>query len=436
MAGISIFEFDTLTASSPSSTNMVGQRKVSAEVFAWLETQAIRSTEAGEGAWLRLTHRHGRKAIQVNSFVGVIRCPNGFQIEVLPKLGKTNGEEEARHLLIEMLRCLGCFRHIQTSSAQLLARRMPLLEVFIGEFLRAVDHTIKRGLRSDYLAEQGNLFALRGKLHMAQHLRLNLCRRDRFYTEYDEYSLNRPENRLLHAALRRALSWTASQANQQLARELCFVFTGIPESDQINADFAQARPDRGMAHYDAALTWARLILQDESPLTGTGPHKAPSLLFPMEAVFEAFVAKHLARQLCSDFSLRLQTRSLRLVRHKEQDWFQLKPDLLVQSFKTNRLVLDTKWKLVDAKKANSKEKYGLDQSDFYQLQAYGQNYLEGDGDVVLIYPKTEIFSQPLAVFDFPKSPGLRLWVLPFCLQTKQMLLPTCGSLTPFFSPNT
>ncbi|MNP21749.1 McrBC 5-methylcytosine restriction system component [compost metagenome] len=191
-----------------------------------------------------------------------------------------------------------------------------------------------------------------------------------------------------------------------------------------------------MAHYDAALTWARLILQDESPLTGTGPHKAPSLLFPMEAVFEAFVAKHLARQLCSDFSLRLQTRSLRLVRHKEQDWFQLKPDLLVQSFKTNRLVLDTKWKLVDAKKANSKEKYGLDQSDFYQLQAYGQSYLEGDGDVVLIYPKTEIFSQPLAVFDFPKSPGLRLWVLPFCLQTKQMLLPTCGSLTPFFSPNT
>ncbi|MCE5360429.1 5-methylcytosine restriction system specificity protein McrC [Candidatus Igneacidithiobacillus taiwanensis] len=36
---------------------------------------------------------------------------------------------------------------------------------------------------------------------------------------------------------------------------------------------------------------------DESPLTGAGAHRAPSLLFPMEAVFEAFVAKHLARQL-------------------------------------------------------------------------------------------------------------------------------------------
>ncbi len=188
MAGITIFEFDTLAVLPSSSPNIVGLRNISDDVFAWLEAQALRSNEAGEATWLRLTQRHGRKAIQVKSFVGVIRCPNGFQIEVLPKLGKTNGEEDARHLLIEMLRCLGSFRHIQTSSAQLLARRMPLLEVFIGEFLRAVDHTVKRGLRSDYLAQQDNLFTLRGKLHMAQHLRLNLCRRDRFYTEFDEFS--------------------------------------------------------------------------------------------------------------------------------------------------------------------------------------------------------------------------------------------------------
>lgn len=436
MAGITIFEFDAMAALPSGSPNMVGLHRISADVFAWLETQALRNAEAGASAWLRLTQRHSRKAIQVKNFVGVIRCPDGFQIEVLPKLGKTNGEADARQLLIEMLCCLGSFRHIQTNSAQLQARRMPLLEVFIAEFLRAVDHTVKRGLRSDYRAQQDNLFALRGKLNMAQHLRLNLCRRDRFYTEFDEFSLNRPENRLLHTALKRVLRWTASQANQQLARELCFIFADIPTSVPIKADFGQVRSDRGMAHYDTAMAWARLILQDESPLTGTGQHPAPSLLFPMEAVFEAFVAKHLARQLNPDHVLRLQAHSLRLVRHKKQDWFQLKPDLLVQTSKSNHLVLDTKWKLVDAKKANSKEKYGLDQSDFYQLQAYGQSYLDGAGDVILIYPKTETFSQPLAVFDFPKSPGLRLWVLPFCLHTKQMLLPPCGSLAPFFSPAT
>jgi len=74
----------------------------------------------------------------------------------------------------------------------------------------------------------------------------------------------------------------------------------------------------------------------------------------------------------------------------------------------------------------------LDQGDFYQLHAYGQNYLDGDGDVVLIYPKTDAFSKALPVFEFPKSSGLRLWVLPFCLKQKRLQLPSCGSLNVFF----
>ncbi|WP_257813292.1 McrC family protein [Burkholderia glumae] len=38
--------------------------------------------------------------------------------------------------------------------------------------------------------------------------------------------------------------------------------------------------------------------------------------------------------------------------------------------------------LIDGSKANNAEKYGLSQADFYQLHAYGQAYLDGQGDVV------------------------------------------------------
>lgn len=430
MAGITIHEFGFMVAAPTGAAEAGNLRAVPPNVFDWLEAQALRSTEAGQSAWLRLTQWRGRRAVQVTSFVGVIRAPDGYQIEVLPKLGKVveDGDGEARQRLIEMLRCLGGFRHIQTESAQLLSRRMPLLEVFIGEFLRAVAHIVKRGLRGDYSLRQDNLFALRGKLQMATHLRQNLCRRDRFFAAFDEFSTNRAENRLLHAALRRVLAWTASQAHQQLARELCFVFADVPVSDQPTLDFQRMRLDRGMGHYADALAWARLILQNESPITGAGGHHAPSLLFPMEAVFEAFVAKHLARQLAQPFTLKTQARSLSLVTHLGKDWFRLKPDLLVQSSGTNCVVLDTKWKLLDARKDTGADKYGLDQSDFYQLHAYGQSYLDGQGDVVLIYPRTDAFSKVLPVFAFPKSSGLRLWVLPFCLKDKRLLLPPCGSL--------
>lgn len=426
MNRLTIYEFDALAAAGADFSGIDGIYTVPSSVFGWLEEQCLRAADAGEAAWLKWRQRRGRRVIQVTSFVGVIRAPDGFQIEVLPKVGKLigGGAVEARQLLIEMLCCLNGFRHVRTDSAKLSAARMPLLEIFISEFLRSVEHIVKRGLRSDYRLHQDNLFALRGKLLISPHLRQNLFRADRFFTEHDEFSNDRPENRLLHAAVRQALHLTATQANQQLCRELDFVFADVPPSTQTRIDFQQVRLDRGMGYYAEALAWARLILDEESPLTGSGRHSAPSLLFPMEAVFEAFVAKHIARQLAPPHILKTQARSHHLVRHRDRDWFMLKPDLLVRDSEQDLLVLDTKWKLLDGLKANGTDKYGLSQSDFYQLHAYGQSYLDGTGDVVLIYPKTDSFDCPLPVFSFPKSPDLRLWVLPFCLNRRELLIPS------------
>lgn len=435
MNGITIYEFDALMAAESDGAAADGLHGVPRKAYGWLEEQCLRCAEAGETAWLRLTQRRGRRVVQVTSFVGVIRAPDGFQIEVLPKVGKAigGGPKEARQLLIDMLCCLQGFRHVQTDSAKISAARMPLLEVFIAEFLRTVEHIVKSGLRSDYSCRQDNLFALRGKLLMAPHLRQNLFHADRFFTEHDQFSTDRPENRLLHAALRQVLMLSASHANQQLARELQFVFADVPASAQPRIDFQRVRLDRGMGYYADALAWTRLILDEESPLTGTGGHRAPSLLFPMEAVFEAFVAKHLARQLARPLILKTQARSHHLVRHREQNWFRLKPDLLIREGGRDVLVLDTKWKLLDGLKANGTDKYGLSQGDFYQLQAYGQSHLEGQGDVVLIYPKTAAFGEPLPVFEFFKLAGLRLWVLPFCLTSRRLALPRDVSFVEMFA---
>ena len=421
MSGATIFEFDAVAPLGAGA----GVTEVPADVFAWLERICLQTAERGEAAWLRLTQRRGRRVVQVTNFVGVMRSPAGFQLEVLPKLGRAieGGAAAARRLLIDMLKCLPGFRHIRTDSAHLLATRMPLLEVFIAEFLAAVEHVVKRGLRRDYVSEQSNLFALRGKLLVSQQLRENLQRPDRFFTDHDEFSPNRPENRLLHAALRKVLGVTVSELNQRLARELVFVFADAPPSAQVGEDLQRVRFDRGMSHYADAVAWARLILQEESPLTGAGSNDAPSLLFPMEALFEAFVAKHLARQLRQPLVLKTQARLHHLVRHQGDDWFRLKPDLLVRDGARECLVLDTKWKLINSRKFNGTDKYGLAQADFYQLQAYGQSYLKAKGDVVLVYPLTDVFDLPLPVFLFPHAPELRLWVLPFCLKTRMLLAP-------------
>jgi 5-methylcytosine-specific restriction enzyme subunit McrC len=433
LKGIAIYEFEYLTAASVAHVDREDLHEIPSRVFSWLQGQCLRISESGESAWLKLTQRRGRLSIQVTSFVGVIRSPDGYQIEVLPKIGRSqqSGSKEARELLIEMLCCLPSFRHVRTDSAKLLARRMPLLEVFIAEFLGTAEHVVKRGLRGDYVVRHDDLFSIRGKILVGAHFRRNLCRADRFFTEHDVFSRDRPENRLIQSALRRALALAASRENQQRARELLFVFAEVPASDVPSVDFQRVRLDRGMGYYKDALSWARLILNEKSPLTGVGSHGAPSLLFPMEALFEAFVAKHLARQVKRPVFVKTQPRGHHLVRHRDQNWFLLKPDLLLRH-ERDHLVLDTKWKLLDERKSTGTHKYGLSQSDFYQLQAYGLSYLDGEGDVVLIYPRTAEFDQPLPVFNLPKNNKLRLWALPFCLKSKVLLLPDQALFTEHF----
>ena len=136
------------------------------------------------------------------------------------------------------------------------------------------------------------------------------------------------------------------------------------------------------------------------------------MLFPMEVLFERYVEVLLRRQLLAGSKLRAQLSGQDLCLHQERGMFRLKPDLLLDLAGQN-WVLDTKWKLLDAGAVS--DKYGLSQADFYQMFAYGQKYLAGSGDMLLIYPCTERFQKPLPLFEF--SPELRLQVVPFDLES-------------------
>lgn len=228
----------------------------------------------------------------MRNYAGVIVTPDGLHLEILPKAGRhQHSYESARASLLNMLRALGDFRHIQLQDALIASQKMPLLEIFIRQFLVSVNHLIKRGLRSDYVRTEDNLFFMKGKLLTSQQLKHNLVNQHRFYVAYDEYRLDRPVNRLIHTALDKVLKLSQSQGNQKLCRELMQPFSEVPLSQSIRQDFAMVQRCRGMDHYQSPLSWARLILDDVSPLTVSGKTRAFSLLFPMESVFEAYVAR-------------------------------------------------------------------------------------------------------------------------------------------------
>lgn len=433
--GIVIREFDTVMAEGAGLTAEQGTHVVPRNVFDWLEDQCLRRNASGVQSWAKLTSRQGRRAVQVLGHVGIVFGPGKFAVEILPKIddGDQASVTQSRRLLLDMLSSLRQFRYLHVGSASIGLARMPLLEIFVTEFLESVTHVVRRGIASQYRAEQGNLTTLRGKLLIPVQIRQNVCRRDRFYTEHDIFSIDRAENRLIRTALDVVLGWCKAPRNQRTVRELLFAFGDIPPSRDHRQDFTKVHLDRSMSHYARGLDWARLILDSNAPVTTQGDHHGASLLFPMAALFEAFVRKHLGNAVVHPFTLKRQAQGQYLVRHRDENWFRMKPDLLLQHGARNVLVLDTKWKRLDHQQSTRREKYDLSQADLYQLFAYGHSYLNGAGDIVLIYPKTSAFPAPLERFEFPASTGLRLWVLPFCLRTRWLNVPEHAPFRALFS---
>jgi 5-methylcytosine-specific restriction enzyme subunit McrC len=171
-----------------------------------------------------------------------------------------------------------------------------------------------------------------------------------------------------------------------------------------------------MTHYKAVKPWCELVLSREQPLAVFGATEGLSLLFPMQKLFECYVAKWLRRRVPPGTVVRAPAASESLCVHDGSPMFQLEPDIYVAQG-AKRWVLDAKWKALDG--ANRTNKYLLSQADIYQLFEYVHRYLRGTGEMALIFPRDGGFREPLAPFDF--GGGLMLHALPFDLESDELI---------------
>lgn len=405
---VTVREYARLTTDEVAPS--LDQATVSAAAFDWLCRESARLRKGGAS----LVQLDGRRWLRLDNYVGVIEAPCGTRIEILPKhLDCEDDAAAARRLLYRMLsRCMGLTPR-QSRATNLQTFRAPLTEWVMRQFLQHLDHLIKRGVRFDYHTVREPQRFLRGRLDLARQLRQPPGRQHRFHIEHEVFDPDRAENRLLRSALERVCTTTRDADNWRLSRELSAYLAAIPCSANITTDFRCWRDNRLMAHYRPVRPWCSLILNERSPRAILGDWHGRSLLFPMERLFERYVEGCLRRALPAHAQLTAQSAGKHLCRHAGQGWFRLRPDFLLEVLGTE-YVLDAKWKRLDGSLVDSKDKYGLNQADFYQLFAYGQRYLGGRGDMFLIYPMTTKFKRPLPAFDF--SEDLRLWVVPFDLE--------------------
>jgi len=362
----------------------------------------------------QLLEMEGSQWLRLDNFVGILETPCGTTLEILPKHVDAEGsEKEARALLARMIQAALDLPARHAGPADLALFQAPLSEWVRRQFLRALEHLVKRGMKFDYLRIDEEQRHLRGQLDVIRQLHQTPERSHYFHTRHDVFALDFPENRLIKAALARVAGSTQDPRNWRMSHELMQLLAEVPPSRNVPLDFKAWRGGRLMAHYAEILPWSQLVLGQHLPLAVQGDWHGMSLLFPMEKLFERFVEAALRRDLRKTVRLMAQSRDAHLCQHEGKGFFQLRPDMMLDDGE-RRIILDAKWKRLNANARD--KKYGIAQSDFYQLFAYGHKHIKASQsckELVLVYPKTATFSAPLPPFVF--APDMTLWVLPFDL---------------------
>ena len=361
----------------------------------------------------------GRRKIKLDQYVGVIETKCGTRIEILPKHVEMSGTDDQsiiqqeRRLLQKMLSVSLHLPYREAGAANLNRFKQSLHEWIISQFLASFERLVQRGLRFDYNRVQEEQKFLRGQLQHVKYMRQPPSKRHIFPIEHDVYEVNRPENRLIRTALEIVCKKAKDASNWKLAQELRLMTGEIPRSQNIRQDLRQWQSGRLLALYDEIKLWTELILGEYMPVSTSGEWRGMSLLFPMEKLFEHYVAYHLRRNL-PESKVKTQHAMEHICKHQNSNIFKLKPDIFIERSDDKNIVMDTKWKLIDQSARSGR--YGLKDSDIQQMFAYSHFYLEHESEVILIYPyRVEKFNRPLDEFEFRQTDGAKLRVVPFNL---------------------
>lgn len=325
------------------------------------------------------------RVIVIKNYIGLIELKSGFQIEILPKINfgdKNNNYELTKIKVIEMLKSLSNYQNQLFNMASVAIANMDIYEVFINMYLKAVQKLVKEGLKSDYVEVTQNLKTLKGKITISKQISKNLCHRERMYCNYYEYNINRVENKIIKATLSLLNRISVQSENKKLIMILWPYFDLVEESTNYEVDFANIVIDRINKSYAQILDWSKIILRKQSFSTFSGNIETKTLLFPMEKLFESYVAKYVKKVFKTvNWQVILQDKRYYLFDYPRAK-FQLKPDIVLKK-NDQIIIMDTKWKKLKLNESN----YGISQADMYQMYVYAKKYQTKD--VWLLYPLRE-----------------------------------------------
>lgn len=335
-------------------------------------------------------HRH----LTAGQVVGVLAAP-GCSLEILPKVDPSASQEmpaTVRRRLIHMLDVALGLGLSQGGAAPLARQSETLLDILIRIFTGKLLDEVRRGLPRLYVQCEDDLPALRGRLDVVRQFTAHAVRPDRLACCFDALTVDTPLLQIMKAAVVFLGKHAHATETRRHLIELRHLLEDVRDVPVRALPWHKVQLDRSNRRWRNLLAMARLFLKRDWQATHREARAGEgiTLLFPMNDLFEAYVAALLRRALAGSG---IEVVSQGGLKSCLGEWtegedctgtrFQTKPDIILRRAGRDIAIIDTKWKKLGAL---DDPKHGVSHADVYQLMAYARLY--DCSDLMLLYPAT------------------------------------------------
>ena len=355
-----------------------------------------------------------KDVIVPQNFVGTILLDD-IQIEILPKIPLVENNIEAEKIrFLEILQNIDYFKEKIFSNSKIEIIDTSILELFIHLFIEEVEKIVKKGLIYKYVDKNENLNVFKGKLDINSHIKYNFSHKERFFMKFDEFSVNSLENIIIKLTIQKLKKVSINPKNKENLNKIGHYFENVTILENSIENLKYLTFGRMNDYYKNAIQWSKIFLDNQSSsIFSANNGEIPSILFPMETIFENYIANKLVniiqeKSYC-ELLFKIQDSSysifssISLNNTKiDNNILRIRPDIVIKNKNTKEIfILDTKWKVLN----KLDDKFKISTEDIYQMLAYVKTYNDRNKNnytckkAYLIYPATNMRKNTFSVKD-------------------------------------
>ena len=341
--------------------------------------------------------------IKAKNYVGFISYED-VDITIYPKVFGENIDENIldQYLMTNLIYWMRESKRIKIpliDTEMDLQKNDSFLEMLILIFSKYTFNLIYLKPYNCYEEVEDEVTYLKGRLNINKYLKENITtgKWDKFNTIYEPFIYNNRFNQIIKFVTRKLLNITKNIDSKDLLNKIIFILDEVDDIYCNEYSCQEVKLNRLQSDYEIVLTLCDIFLKNTSLSRRNQEDKIDfCFLIPMEVLFEDFIFNFIEAEFKGKYKeIKFQKSDLYLAQVIVDDMecknvFRLRQDIYLKNLNDKVIIIDTKYKKLNV---NEENKYGINQSDMYQMCSYALR--GGYNNLALVYPRVDCFHKDI-----------------------------------------